>query len=850
MADEPTIPCFPASYDLEFRYPHFGGILSVKHRTLFFAVVLAALVFCIPTSALAKDDWISVRSKNFHLIGNAAEKDIRQVATKLEQFRETFRILFPGIKVTSPIPSTVIVFKNASSYRPYKPKGADGKPDDWIAGYFQGGEDVNYITLSVDRQSAEQDRYGTIFHEYVHFMLDTSFGKTTVPTWLNEGLAEYYQTYDIVEDQKVTLGYTQESHLRLLSQSKLIPLKQFFEVDNYSLHASGGHSRSIFYAQAWALIHYLIQGNQGANVKGLERFISLIVREVEPETAFRQAFNSDYATMEKDLRKYVQTNKYTATQFVLKQKLVFDTEMTVAPLSEAMTNAYLGDLLLHTRELPAAETHLQKALALDANLSMAHTSLGLVKMRQRQFPEAKKYLERAIADDQRNHFAHYNYAVLLSRESMDEFGYVSIYPAESVKKMRDSLLKAIEINPQFAESYRMLGFVSLVSGENLDEAIKTVNKGLAIQPGNPDYLLLTAKILMRQEKFDQARQIAERVSKGTDKQDVRSEAENLVKSIDQIADAKAAYEKQIADMRAAATRRGSNGLNIQIAEGNPPVLLKRKDLSDADVAQIEKEREIRNLNHLLEELKPGEQRVAGRIEKIECPNGAVRFRIKAENAAITLSAVNFQSLRMSIFKEGTQNFEIGCGADLSAELIVATYRQPQKILPGINGEIVSIAFMPADFRIMSEKELAESQQVIVEGGPPTDVKKNAELVANEQADFEKKRREAMMRQMQLSMRQPLAGETRVMGTIDKIECSGKTMSVNILTASSTLKLKVVEPKELVLSVYTPDANGLRFGCGASVPGIKAVITYLPGTDKKFSGDLKAIEFVPSSFQLP
>ncbi|MGH9948430.1 MAG: hypothetical protein ACRD6X_14725, partial [Pyrinomonadaceae bacterium] len=84
---------------------------------------LALLAFAL--TAFAKDEWISVRSKNFHLVGNANEKSIRQVATKLEQFRETFRLLFPGMRVVSPIETNVIVFRNASAYKPYKPKRAD-----------------------------------------------------------------------------------------------------------------------------------------------------------------------------------------------------------------------------------------------------------------------------------------------------------------------------------------------------------------------------------------------------------------------------------------------------------------------------------------------------------------------------------------------------------------------------------------------------------------------------------------------------------------------------------------------------------------------------------------------------
>ena len=53
-----------------------------------------------------------MRSKHFLLVGNASERDIRKVATKLEQFRDVFARLFPKANLNSPVPITVIVFKN------------------------------------------------------------------------------------------------------------------------------------------------------------------------------------------------------------------------------------------------------------------------------------------------------------------------------------------------------------------------------------------------------------------------------------------------------------------------------------------------------------------------------------------------------------------------------------------------------------------------------------------------------------------------------------------------------------------------------------------------------------------
>ena len=68
----------------------------MKRSFVFVALFLLTLSVCKVAVAAPADAWISVKSTNFHLIGNASEKNIRAVATRLEQFRETFRLLFPG----------------------------------------------------------------------------------------------------------------------------------------------------------------------------------------------------------------------------------------------------------------------------------------------------------------------------------------------------------------------------------------------------------------------------------------------------------------------------------------------------------------------------------------------------------------------------------------------------------------------------------------------------------------------------------------------------------------------------------------------------------------------------------
>lgn len=100
----------------------------------------------------AKEEWMSVRSKNFLLIGNASEKDIRKAATRLEQFRDVFTKLFPKVKINSVAPTRVIVFKNRTAFKPFMPAYQDKINE--VAGYFQPGQDVNHIVLTAELRRA------------------------------------------------------------------------------------------------------------------------------------------------------------------------------------------------------------------------------------------------------------------------------------------------------------------------------------------------------------------------------------------------------------------------------------------------------------------------------------------------------------------------------------------------------------------------------------------------------------------------------------------------------------------------------------------------------------------------
>ncbi|HEY0659662.1 MAG TPA: DUF1570 domain-containing protein, partial [Pyrinomonadaceae bacterium] len=457
------------------------------------------------SSVSANDTWISVRSENFYLVGNAGEPEMRRVAFKLEQFRFVFTQLFRQMNFSSPIPTTVVVFKDEKSFSLFKPTNEDGSQRDWVAGYFLPGKDLNYIALPAKDgkggKGEKENSFSTIFHEYVHFLVDNTLGRANVPPWFNEGFAEYYEQIIIENNGKVMLGAVNDSHVSVLRKNGFMQFEKFFAVDYYTLNRQSKESIIGYYAQAWATMHYLIQGNKGARNSQLHLFSELLSKGKNPAEAFREAFKTDYEGMESEVKHYFDRKAFEVSLINADKNFVFETQMRTLPITVAEAKAYQGDLLFRLNRSDEASAFLQESLALNPELSFANTTFGLLKLKEKNFSEATKYLEKAVRNDAQNYFAHYSYAYILSREGMSDFGFVAAYNLKYAEKIREILRKAIALNPKFAESYHLYAFININRNENLDEALEMINKALQIAPGNQWYALRTAEIYMRKENF-------------------------------------------------------------------------------------------------------------------------------------------------------------------------------------------------------------------------------------------------------------------------------------------------------------------------------------------------------------
>ena len=617
---------------------------------------------------VAKDPWISVQSRNFFLVGNGSEKDIRQVGVRLEQFRDVFTRLFPKVQFTSPVPTTVIVFKSNSSYKPFKPN-----PN--VAGYFQPGPDVNYISLTTELEGT-QNPFTVIFHEYTHLLVNNTL--RNAPLWFNEGLAEYYSTFTISDDQKFVLGSPIANHVFLLRESKMLPLRTLFAVDHKSPHYNERDKQSIFYAQSWALMHYLIIGKAG-RADQLATFVNQITANVPLEEAFQQAFQMTIETMEKELREYIRQSRYNILRGHFERKLDTDKSLQTAPISEADAQAYLGDLLLHSNRKDC-EVYLKKALALDPASVMANAAMGMAKVREGKTDEALTFLERAVTANSQNYLAHYYYGVALSGVNSGQ--PVSGLAPETASKIRQHLLKAIELRPDYPATYSLLGFVSLVTGNNLDEAKTFVSRALRASPGRSELLYTLGQLYMRSGDYKQARQLLEQVAKSATDDGHRHSAEAMLAQLRSMEE----YQERVKQSRSA-----SNTSLLGPTQSNDIVVTQTANTSVASDPSS-------YLREVLRKPGDGEKQVQAILLRIDCDGKNIFFVVKAGEQTLRLRTSSFEDMEITTYDPKVQG-EITCGVRKPENSVLVCFVPQLDKRLKTDGIIKSIEFVPADFKL-------------------------------------------------------------------------------------------------------------------------------------------------------
>jgi len=637
-------------------------------------VVLSIVAALVPTGADAK--WTQVRSTNFIFIGDASEGQIRRIAQKLEQFREVMLKALPGATAASPVPTVVMVFATDRSLRPVAPL-FNGNPIE-LAGYFQPGEDVNYI--AIDAEYIDPALLA-IFHEYSHFLVTNSIGP--VPAWASEGLAE---VYELVQERdggkKAVVGLAPQQHVELLKASTLIPIRDLLAVDQHSSVYNEGTRRGVFYAQSWALVHYLSFGN-AERTKQFRQYLASVRSGSPAPAAFAEAFG-DAAVLDRELFMYVRNYLFPAILFDLGEKVGGASVQKGQPLDDMEAAIYVADLQGRVGRLEESRTRLAAIVKQNPNAARAHAALGLQEFRANQIDKALPLLERASSLGTNDGWVQNAYG----RALIAQFGGgVSADNAQgAVQRARTVLTRAVELDPNSAFAAAMLGYVELILDTDAAHAAALLERATQLAPSREQYRLFLAQAWMRQREFAKATgQLGPLLASGHDPQ-IRSQARDLLGRIGEMQNRPAAppagapaapTAEQLATLAALSRAADTSG---------PPPVRATGTMGGAFVRL---------------ELRPvadGETRVRGQFVAVECGPAGIVLVVQSDAGALRLRARQLSEVDFISYRSDTPG-SVTCGTMPKPQLILATYRAAAAGTgpSATTGDAVAIELVPDDF---------------------------------------------------------------------------------------------------------------------------------------------------------
>jgi tetratricopeptide (TPR) repeat protein len=470
-----------------------------------FIVILVLLA----TSGWASDrDWVEVRSPHFQVISDAGEGQARKVALGFEQIHAIFGQAFPQLRA-DPGETIVIAPRDEATMRILVP-GFWERKGIRPAGLFRPGWEKNYAIVRADLLEGSS----VVYHEYMHKLLHLNYPR--LPTWLDEGLAEFYGTSEVRGD-KMLLG-APSRRMQILHERTPFPLKEFLTPANEVTYFREEWKVQMFYAEAWGLTHFLMFGNGMGNGERMNTFLRQLGRGADEQDAFRQAFGAP-ATIEKEFSHYMSLFVFKAFVYQM-PKQIDQSSFAGRKLSNAEANTELGGFYTYFSQHETARKKLDAALAEDPKSWLAHENMAFVDFVEGRDADAAKEFDLALELKPDSYLSQYYRAML---------AYAGKRDTDSAARLDHDLGMLLTLNPKFAPAYVVRS--RLYARENkLSEALQAAVQAEKLEPGRAGYHLNVAEMELLRQNPRSAVEVAKYVAKRWDRSD-RAEALDFLEEV-------------------------------------------------------------------------------------------------------------------------------------------------------------------------------------------------------------------------------------------------------------------------------------------------------------------------------
>jgi tetratricopeptide (TPR) repeat protein len=515
------------------------------------------LLLCLSCTSLfassKRDDekephWIRVSSDHFSVVTDADVKKGREVAVRMEQMRAVFAQLLFKSKLKMPEPLEIVALRSDKEYVQIAPVH-DGKP---LAapGFFLPGEDRNYIVLNL----FEDESWRAIAHQYAHLLLNYNYPPTQ--PWFDEGFAEYFSSLR-VNDTQVEIGGDPEldsgSHsdlvatqmrttdapkslTEILDAPVWLAFPDLFAMKHSTANFQEGSHLSLFYAQSWITVHYLLDKNKLSETGS---YFDLVENQKLPvDQAIQKAFGMSVPQFDQAVRDYFKTLKPLF--------LALDASKQKGPAAEGQTfhfpspipgenigtsskdipfaegDALIAEVTVRVPEHRDAALRRLNALVNDPKLEtlVAHRAIAWDHIQRKEFGPATEELNQAMQLDPKDPWVRYELALLTYH------AYQSSGQFRGLPNLMQDLQITLDWDPDFAEAYNMLAMARLEGG-GTHSATAAMQAAIQLNPRSELYLLNMATIFMAGKKWDEATALLDRVKTSENPQIAHTAQKNL-----------------------------------------------------------------------------------------------------------------------------------------------------------------------------------------------------------------------------------------------------------------------------------------------------------------------------------
>lgn len=430
-------------------------------------------------SAAHDAEWVVVESPHFEIYSTFSLEKTRALARHLEQFHALIQALTNVPRHASAVPTRILAFADPAHYAELAPEKTGG--------FFASGLRNHWMLIT--QPSGQLAAGEVILHEYSHQVL--RHGTTrSYPVWYDEGFAELFSTVNVVHDKTLAIGAAPKVAGSWIQYGEWLPLERILATRSYG--ELPGDDRSMFYAQSWLLVHYLILDRPAREASfwfSLDRYLDLIELGISPAAAFESVTGESLAAVDRRLRatRRVYVGGYEIA------KLSYDRrEATSRAIAPGEVLVRLGELQLARGKAASAERVFREALEADPKNARAHAGLGHALRFGDDVDEADKMFRRALALDPADPLNHLDMARYHLDYATHMWGDAEVM-RDHLADARSHCDEAIRLDDSLPEVWAILGATHLAPGEDPADAIPLLERALGGHPSSEEILRLLAE---------------------------------------------------------------------------------------------------------------------------------------------------------------------------------------------------------------------------------------------------------------------------------------------------------------------------------------------------------------------